>query len=129
MTTVKSKQGFTILEVIISISIMAVGLIATASMQAAAVKATAGAFRISESATLAQDRMEVLLSRPYRDPMLAPGAHRDPSPPAGYSISWNVVDDSPVANTKRLEVTVSWKEGRAERTTTLRCVKPELTGS
>ena len=122
----KSQQGFSVLEVIIAISILAVGLLAVASMQASSIKATAGAYRTTEGTALAQDRLELLMSLPYGDAMLSPGNHADSSPPAGYSIGWTVVENSPVDNAKRLTVTVSWNDRGVTRSSVLSGVKPRL---
>jgi type IV pilus assembly protein PilV len=124
--TMKSQQGFTLLEVIIAISILAVGLLAVAAMQASALKATTGAYRTTESTKWAQDRLELLFSLPYGDPLLSAGSYSDQSPPPGYTITWNIADNSPVANTKRLTITVSWNERGMTRSTVLSCVKPRL---
>ena len=42
------EAGFTLLEVIVAISILSVGLLAVASMQTAAIKGNDGAYRITE---------------------------------------------------------------------------------
>ncbi len=122
----KAQQGFTLLEVIIAISILAVGLLAVAAMQTSALKATAGAYKTTEATKWAQDRMELLLSLPYGDSLLSEGSHTVTSPPPGYTITWSVVEDDPVANTKNVTVTVSWNEKGMNRTTALSCVKPSL---
>ena len=122
----KAQYGFTILEVTIAVSILSVGLLAVAAMQASALKATAGAYRATESSAWAQDRMELLLSLPYGDPALAPGGHSDSSPPPGYTITWNVEQGAFVAGTKRLTVTVSWEDRGIMRNTVLSCMKSRL---
>lgn len=122
----KSQQGFSVLEVIIAISILAVGLLAVASMQASSLRSTAGAYRTTEGTSLAQDRLELLMSLPYGDSLLSPGSHTDSSPPPGYAIGWTIAENSPVSNTKRLTVTVSWNDRGVTRSAVLSGVKPGL---
>jgi type IV pilus assembly protein PilV len=126
MQKMESQRGFTLLEVIIAVSILAVGLLAVAAMQASAIRATAKAYKTTEATKWAQDRMELLLSLPYSDPLLSDGNHSDTSPPPEYTITWSVSEGDPVANTKKVTVTVSWNDKGMSRSTVIACVKPRL---
>ena len=66
----KKDEGYSILEVLIAISIFAVGMLAVAAMQTSAINVNSTAGQISERATWAQDKMEELLAKPYDDPDL-----------------------------------------------------------
>ncbi|HDR15353.1 MAG TPA: prepilin-type N-terminal cleavage/methylation domain-containing protein [Desulfobacteraceae bacterium] len=122
----KSQEGFTLLEVIIAISILAVGLLAVAAMQDSAMKATVEAYNTTERTIRAQDRMELLLSLPYKDSMLLAGSHSDASAPPGYTITWNVDEDDPVTNSKKVTVFVSRQDRNRTRSTSIACMKPRL---
>jgi type IV pilus assembly protein PilV len=61
------QQGFTLLEVIIAMLILAFGLLAIASMQTTAIKGNSQAMGLTEAVNLAQDRMERLIGLPYTD--------------------------------------------------------------
>jgi type IV pilus modification protein PilV len=65
-----SQQGFTILEVLIAMFILAFGLLAIASMQTTAIKGNSQAMGLTEAVNLAQYQMETLIARPYTDPLL-----------------------------------------------------------
>ena len=56
------SAGFTLIEVLIAISLLAVGMLAGASMQVSAITGNAQANRVSEATTLAQDRLEELMA-------------------------------------------------------------------
>ena len=60
-----NEAGFTLLEVMIAITILTVGLLAVAGMQTAAIRGNDNAYRVTESTTWAQDRLELLVSLPF----------------------------------------------------------------
>ena len=106
----KKEEGFTLLEVMVALSILMVGLLGLATMQMASIKGNFFASRVTEGSALASDRLEKLFALPYTDADLDAGTHTDPNPPAGRSISWIVTDNSPLNNTKKVVMTVSWTE-------------------
>jgi type IV pilus assembly protein PilV len=129
MTEKQSREaGFTLLEVIIAISILTVGLLAVASMQTAAIRGNDAAYRITESATWAQDRLEFLMALPYDDSALSNGTGKtDPmTTPANYTITYDVEVDTPIANTKRITVIASQNDRGATKTRRLTSIKSEL---
>lgn len=56
----RKEKGFTVIEVLIAIGILAFGLLAIASMQVMAIKTNGKANRITEAATIAMDNLEQL---------------------------------------------------------------------
>ena len=75
------EGGFTLIEVIVAISILTVGLLAVASMQTAAIQGNFFAYRTTQATTIAQDRLEYLMSLPYDDDALKNGnGQNDPIP-------------------------------------------------
>lgn len=61
----QSQKGMTLVEVLVAVAILSIGLLAIASMQKTAVMVNMRAFDITEAATLAQSRLEFLMSLPY----------------------------------------------------------------
>ena len=96
------QSGFTILEVMIAISILAIGLLAVFSGQNMAIQGNNRATRLTEGMTLAQDKMEELLALPYDNINTTGSPVNDP---AGYTITW-AVDDTAVTPGKLITVTV-----------------------
>ncbi len=128
LTEKQSREaGFTLLEVIIAISILTVGLLAVASMQTAAIRGNDAAYRVTEGITFAQDRLEYLLALPYDDSDLSNGTGKtDPmTTPADYTITYDVVN-GPIANTKRITVIASRNDRGATKTRRLTSLKSEL---
>ena len=113
----KKSEGYSLIEVLIAISIFAVGMLAVAAMQTSAIKVNSSAGQITECITWAQDKLEELMALSYFDPRLEvagnpPGGtdsagnpHQETS--NGYNISWTVIDNSPVSHSKHITVTVT----------------------
>jgi len=119
---------FTLIEVIVAISILTVGLLAVASMQSSAIRGNHLGYRVTEATTLAQDRMEWLMMQDYDDAALNPGTGKvDPigAAPSGYQITYDVADHATVT-AKLITVTVRLREGGVTRITRLQCLRPAL---
>jgi type IV pilus assembly protein PilV len=121
------EAGFTLLEIIVAISILSVGLLAVASMQTAAIQGNDNAYRVTESVTWAQDRLEFLLALPYDDAALSIGTGKtDPmTSPANYTITYDV-DPGPILNTKRITVTATRQDRGVTRSRRLSVIKSEM---
>ena len=123
----QNNEGFTLIEVLIAISIFAFGLLSVAAMQISAIQVNSTAGQITTRSTWAQDKLEELMALPYTDPLLvdnnsAVGVmtnHTDTSPPTGYTITWSVDNNNPVSSTKLITVTVTGK-GKTSRLTCMR---------
>lgn len=119
------EKGFTLLEVIIAISILTFGLLAVASMQLTAIRGNYNASNITEATTVAQDRLELFLSQPYNtlDEGNLPQVIRD-----GYTIDGTVtrLDATNANNGQIITVTVAWQDKGASKQTVLTCIKPNV---
>ena len=126
--TIEASGGFTLLEVLIAISVLTVGLLGVASMQVSAIRANDFASAQTEAATVGMDRIEKLLRLPYdHADLLATGnPHTVPTPPTGYTIGWNVTDNSPLNNTKTVIVTVNWVDRGKARNVSMRRIVPRI---
>ena len=119
------ESGFTLLEVIIAISILTFGLLAVASMQLTAIRGNYNASNITEATTVAQDRLELFLSQPYNKldegtlPQVIQG---------GDTIDGTVtrLDAANANNGQIVTVTVAWQDKGAAKQTVLTCIKPNV---
>lgn len=104
------EAGFTLIEVILAISILTVGLLAVASMQVSAIRGNSYADCVTEAAVLAQDKLEELMADSYAG--VASSSETD----GNYTVTWSVDPNgaSGVANTKIIEVTVTGGELRED---------------
>lgn len=122
------EGGFTLIEVIVAISILTIGLLAVAAMQSSAIRGNNLGYRVTESTTLAQDRLEWLMMQDYTDAALNAGTGKaDPvgGAPTGYQINYDVADLGGFSG-KLITVTVRLREGVVTRVTQLQSVRPEL---
>lgn len=102
-----NERGFTLLEVIMAVSILTIGLLAVASMQISAMKGNTISMNYTESTEMVQDRVEKLIIRDLSDALLTDkdgdgvngldirGANADRSDLSNpkYNVYWNVATD------------------------------------
>ncbi len=111
------KAGFTLLEVLIAISIFAVGVLAVATMQVSAIRSNRLGNEVTQATALAQVQIEALKGADINSAALAPGHYSDPNNPLDetgvsggiFSRSWDIADNS--AFSRRVTVTVRWIKG------------------
>ncbi len=108
--SVKRSEGFTLLEVMIALVIMAVGLLGLAALQLVAVKSNAFSSEMTYATMLAQQHAESLKNLPYTDGNLTAGSHTAMGSSKGvqYTVTWSVTDNVPVTDMKSVHVTVQW---------------------
>jgi len=134
-----ADSGFTLIEVLMAMTIFLIGFLAVASMQIAAVNGNTSARMRTSASILAADIVEQLMRCPYdssgctltrdnetdgeqysdNDP-LAIGRHPDPGvytddpdgdgPDQEYDVWW-VVANGPDADSKQIDVFVRWQKG------------------
>lgn len=141
------QEGFTLLEVIIAISILTIGILAVASMQISSIRGNSFAGGVTEGTTWAGDQVERLMALPWDDPLLQDtdgdaaaglndtGFDNDPDTQADadqqaiegrYTINWNVADDTPITDTKTINVTVTWTDHGVQKNVSLQRVIPRI---
>lgn len=101
---IKTEDGFTLLEVLISVIILAIGLMGVAMMQLTAIQGNAWGFRLSEATERIETKIEEFRNTPYDD-IKSKTESKDAD---GYIRKSTVTNDSPVADTKTVLVEVKW---------------------
>ncbi len=119
------ESGFSLIELLIAMCVMALGMLAAASMQYSAVRNNTTGNTATQANMLAKATLEMLKSQDIESTTLAIGNYVDPQPvdangdPGGiYNRTWQVaaLGDS----TRRISVTVAWTKFGTTRQITMR---------
>jgi type IV pilus assembly protein PilV len=106
-------RGFTLIEVLIVMTIFSIGILAVAAMQMTSTKGNASARRMTEATALAEKQIENLMLLPYDHADLDPTNNPHVSAQGPYSVNWNVteidLDSNGTNDSKEVNVTVSWR--------------------
>jgi type IV pilus modification protein PilV len=115
-----NQKGFSLIEILIAITVFAIGILAVAGMQITAIKGNSFANDLTKATTLAQDRMEKLISLPYID-------LEDANATEGrYNISCNIDTDYPINNTKEIRVIIRWTDKGAQKRVSITSMKADI---
>jgi prepilin-type N-terminal cleavage/methylation domain-containing protein len=135
----RSSMGFTLIEVMIALVILAVGLLALMTMQIVSIRANAFSSEMTYSTMLAQQQLETLRNLPFTDanlfgttPPTPPTLHTLPLPiidakGGSYSVSWQVEDTT--ADMKTITLDVTWqsrRQGEASQTSEQQTVRTRM---
>jgi type IV pilus assembly protein PilV len=113
MKKTSKDEGFTLIEILVAITLFAIGILGATSMQIMALQTNAKANRKTEALAVASEQMEKLINQDYADidssqTNMVIGDDANENVSDVYTLSWNVADDSPVNDTKTITVTVTW---------------------
>ena len=116
------EKGYTLIEVLIALSLFAIGMLAVAGMQISGIQGNATAKWHTGAASWSADRIERLMTLDYDDPALVDGSVTE----GIYTVSWVVTEDVPINNVKTIAVTVSWTDRGINKNTTFNYYKADL---
>lgn len=110
----QQSKGFTLIEVMIALVVLAVGLLALGTMQIVSIRANAFSSEMTYSTMLAQQQLETLKNLSFSDADLTVGIH-DTLPAiiekgASYTVTWEVEDTT--ADMKTITMNVTWESLR-----------------
>jgi len=106
----KKQKGFTLIEVLFSLIIFAVGLLAIAGMQITSIKGNHFSSNVTQAAVLAQNKLEYLKNLSFEDPKLDGGQPPEQINESGivFAVEYGVVL---VGNyMKKITATVQWTD-------------------
>ena len=117
-----NHKGFTLMEVLIAIVILAVGLLGVTGMQISAIRGNHFSGNLTQATVLAQNKLEELKQLAYYDPKLSSGQPPQQITDSGvvYTVQYNVTS---LGNTmKNMTATVKWVDG-GDRSITLSAIR------
>lgn len=108
------ENGFTILEVLIAISIFAIGLLAVAALQITAFQGNRVGDELTKATMLAQMQVEALKGADFSSATLVPGNYVDANNPIDetganggrFTRTWTIANNT--AFSRLVTVTVGW---------------------
>lgn len=111
--TIDKNNGFSLIELLIAMSVMAIGMLAAASMQYSAVRNNTTGNTSTQATMLAKSTLEMLKNQDIDSAALAVGDYVDSTPvdgngnPGGiYNRNWRI--DPLGTASRRISVTVEW---------------------
>ncbi len=120
------SNGFSLIEVLIALSVFSIGLLAIASMQVSSIGNNSASGKRTEAALLASEYAERMVEMSYNhgDLDTNPASNPHTVTQGNYLISWNVADGA-INNTKLIAITVS-SPGIKSRPVTITSVKADV---
>ncbi len=137
------EKGFSLIEILIAITVFAIGILALGKMQITSIKGNSFGNELTRAITLAQNKAEELTGLPYDDPLtkdtndngigglddtqsgnnvIADGNQVN----GRYNISWNIANDYPINNTKTIRVFVTWSIRGNLKNTSITSMKADI---
>jgi prepilin-type N-terminal cleavage/methylation domain-containing protein len=121
-------RGFTLIEVLIVMTIFSTGILAAAAMQITSTKGNASARRMTEATALAEKQIEDLMQLPYDHADLDPANNPHASSQGPYAVNWNVIeidlDSDGINDSKKVDVAVGWRYA-GKRNLSMQYIIPE----
>jgi prepilin-type N-terminal cleavage/methylation domain-containing protein len=105
-----NKKGFTLIEVLVGLVLLAIGLLAIAGMQITSVRGNFFSSNMTQASILAQDRLETLRNLAYADAALTVGNHDDGLIPGTIFTRNYDVSLIPGTTMLNIQVRVRWRD-------------------
>jgi len=112
-----AHQGFTLVEVMVAMFILAVALLSVVTMQVSGIKGNSTASQVSTAADWGSSQVEAILGMSYGDARLAAATaasytaaaadHKAASADGIYTMYWNVSIDQPMPNLMSIQVIIN----------------------
>ena len=121
------QKGFTLIEVMAAMVILGIGILAIVGLQARDMHYNSSSKRQTQAYTWAMDRIERLLALQYTNsdlsvkgnPAVVGDGHKpsaaDTTMMAPYVMEWDVVNNTTIANSRKVSVFVRWKNKEIAR--------------
>jgi type IV pilus assembly protein PilV len=102
------QNGFTLIEVLISIAVFSIGILGVATMNIYAINGNAASFDMTRAVYMASAKVESLSAKDIDSSYLAAGDYEESGIDNLYDINWNITNLSSFS--KKIDIKVSWKK-------------------
>lgn len=102
---ISNANGFTIIEVLAVMGILAIGILAVMTMQITATNSNSNARRMTEGGNYLADEFERIMLLDYDDAIAAYPARGNWNPEPPYTVA-NTVSGGPIDNTIQVDITI-----------------------
>lgn len=123
----RRQRGFTLLELLVSMSLFAVVASGIGALAAQSMVRSAANRHGTAAVLLAQQELERLRGLEYDD--VVPGSTTQTMGGGSYTIATAVQNDTPAANMKQITITVSWRGPEGLRSYAVSTIYADVTAS
>lgn len=117
----RGSRGFTLIEIVVAIVMLAFGVLASASLTAALMASNRGVTNRTRAVETLRLKVEDLQSVIY--PRITNGNDTATVGGVTFNRSWTVTANSPVTNTKTITLTVTWTDRQGTHTITNQTIR------
>lgn len=117
----RGNRGFTLIEIVVAIVMLAFGVLASASLTAALMASNRGVTNRTRAVETLRLKVEDLQSVIY--PQITNGNDTATVGGVTFNRSWTVTANSPVTNTKTITLTVTWTDRQGTHTITNQTIR------
>lgn len=123
-------RGFTLIELVVTILIFAIGIAGIMKLHSEAVKMNSYSIQLTHAVNAAQSHLELLRGLPFTHNSMLTTAHTTSSivSPQGitYNLSWDVDDRNSTPPSRDILVSVRWMDRNTDRVMVMRAMWDEL---
>ena len=123
MRRVRSRRGFTLIEIVVAIVMLTFGVLASASLTAALMRSNRTVTNRTRAVETLRLKVEDLQSLNYSE--IASGSDTATIGGITYNRAWTVTPNSPAANLKTVTLAVTWGDRQGNHTITNQTIRAQ----
>jgi type IV pilus assembly protein PilV len=104
------EDGFTLLEIMITLVILSLALVALAGLQISAIRGNAFSKRMTTAVSIGEARLEQLKNTSYAN-IQSESPTQVTESNMNFTRQVTITNNSPLPNTRTVNITVTWKQG------------------